>query len=317
MALANSPARSAPLDVPAKQPPHTGGKRRLRSRREAWTGLAFAAPALAVFAVFMLWPLVQVFWLSFQKTSGFGLSEFVGLGNFQEIMGDAVFWQALLNTSLYTLLSVPLCLVAGLGAALLLNRPLPGRGLIRAIFYMPAVISGVSSALAAAWMFNADLGIVNKLLTLVGIGDVAWQSQGGPAMLSLIVVGLWIGLGFNMVVYLAALQGIPRELYEAARVDGAGWWQTLRSITIPSLAPTTFFLLVIGIINSFQVFDIVYVMTGGGPGNSTTMLVTYAYTAGFDQRRQGYASAIGVVLYLIVLILTVVQWRLSRRRDAV
>jgi multiple sugar transport system permease protein len=265
----------------------------------------------------MFWPLIQVFWLSFQETSGFGLSEWIGFGNYREIMGDTVFWQALLNTSIYTVLSVPLCLVAGFGAAFLLNRPMPGRGLIRAIFYMPAVISGVSSALAAAWMFNADLGIVNKLLTAVGAGGVAWQSQGGPAMLSLVVVSLWIGLGFNMVVYLAALQGIPRELYEAARVDGAGWWQTLRSITVPSLAPTTFFLLVIGIINSFQVFDIVYVMTGGGPGNSTTMLVTYAYTSGFDQRRQGYASAIGVVLYAIVLILTVVQWRLSRRRDAV
>ncbi|MEU2657294.1 sugar ABC transporter permease [Streptomyces sp. NPDC007325] len=277
--------------------------------------MLFAAPAVTVFAVFMFWPLIQVFWLSFQKTSGFGIAQWIGIDNYREILGDAVFWQALLNTSLYTLLSVPLCLVAGLGAALLLNRPLPGRGLFRAVFYMPAVISGVSSALAAAWMFNADLGIVNKLLSAVGIGDVAWQSQGGPAMASIVAISLWIGLGFNMVVYLAALQGIPRELYEAARVDGAGWWQTLRSITIPSLAPTTFFLMVIGIINSFQVFDIVYVMTGGGPGNSTTMLVTYAYSAGFDQRRQGYASAIGVVLYAIVLVMTVVQWRLARRRD--
>ncbi|MGW7276118.1 carbohydrate ABC transporter permease [Streptomyces sp. NPDC054864] len=316
MTLTSSPQRPASAKAKARPP---SGTRRLRTRstREAWTGLAFAAPAVAVFAVFMFWPLIQVVWLSFQNTSGFGISEWVGIDNYREIVGDTVFWQALLNTSLYTVLSVPLCLVTGLGAALLLNRPMPGRGLIRAIFYMPAVISGVSSALAAAWMFNADLGIVNKLLTAFGMEGVAWQSQGGPAMLSLVVVSLWIGLGFNMVVYLAALQGIPRELYEAARVDGASWWQTLRSITVPSLAPTTFFLLVIGIINSFQVFDIVYVMTGGGPGNSTTMLVTYAYTAGFDQRRQGYASALGVVLYAIVLILTVVQWRLSRRRDAV
>jgi multiple sugar transport system permease protein len=181
---------------------------------------------------------------------------------------------------------------------------------------MPAVISGVSSALAAAWMFNADLGIVNKLLDAIGVDPVAWQSEGGPAMLSIVIVTLWIGLGFNMVVYLAALQGIPSELYEAARCDGAGWWQTLRSITVPTLAPTTFFLLVIGIINSFQVFDIVYVMTGGGPGDSTTMLVTYAYTTGFEQRQQGYASAIGVLLYLIVLALTLVQWRVSRRKGA-
>ncbi|WP_049562078.1 carbohydrate ABC transporter permease [Nonomuraea sp. SBT364] len=275
----------------------------------------FAAPAVAVFAVFMFWPLIKVVWISFQKTSGFGIARWIGAQNYQDIMADPIFWTALANTALYTLLSVPLCLFAGLAAALLLNKKMPARGLIRAIFYMPAVISGVSSALIAAWMFNEDLGIVNRILGLLGLDGVAWQSEGLPAMLSLVAVSLWIGLGFNMVVYLAALQGIPRQVYEAARCDGASWWQTLRSITIPSLAPTTFFLVVIGIINSFQVFDIVYVMTGGGPGNSTTMLVTYAYSTGFEQRQQGYASAIGVLLYLIVLVLTVVQWRIGRRRD--
>ncbi|GAA2697179.1 carbohydrate ABC transporter permease [Nonomuraea recticatena] len=275
----------------------------------------FAAPAVAVFAVFMFWPLIKVVWISFQKTSGFGVARWIGAQNYQDIMADPIFWTALTNTVLYTLLSVPLCLIAGLAAALLLNKKMPARGLIRAIFYMPAVISGVSSALIAAWMFNEDLGIVNRMLGPLGLEDVPWQSEGLPAMLSLVAVSLWIGLGFNMVVYLAALQGIPRQVYEAARCDGASWWQTLRSITIPSLAPTTFFLVVIGIINSFQVFDIVYVMTGGGPGNSTTMLVTYAYSTGFEQRQQGYASAIGVLLYLIVLVLTVVQWRIGRRRD--
>ncbi|WP_206184957.1 carbohydrate ABC transporter permease [Thermoactinospora rubra] len=290
---------------------------RLRSRRsrEAIAGLLFAAPAIAVFAVFMFWPLVKVVWISLQKTSGFGIARWVGLRNYQDILADPIFWRALLNTTLYTALSVPLCLVAGLAAALLLNKRMPARGLLRAIYYMPAVISGVSSALIAVWMFNEDLGIVNRLLDLLGLDPVHWQSEGLPAMLSLVAVGLWIGLGFNMVVYLAALQGIPRQVYEAARCDGASRWQTLRSITIPSLAPTTFFLVVIGIINSFQVFDIVYVMTGGGPGNSTTMLVTYAYTTGFEQRQQGYASAIGVLLYLIVLVMTIVQWRVNRRRD--
>ncbi len=310
---------SLPRETPAVPPPAGRGVRpaRLRSRRsrEAIAGLLFAAPAIAVFAVFMFWPLVKVVWISLQKTSGFGIARWVGLRNYQDILADPIFWRALLNTTLYTALSVPLCLVAGLAAALLLNKRMPARGLLRAIYYMPAVISGVSSALIAVWMFNEDLGIVNRLLDLLGLDPVHWQSEGLPAMLSLVAVGLWIGLGFNMVVYLAALQGIPRQVYEAARCDGASRWQTLRSITIPSLAPTTFFLVVIGIINSFQVFDIVYVMTGGGPGNSTTMLVTYAYTTGFEQRQQGYASAIGVLLYLIVLVMTIVQWRVNRRRD--
>ncbi|TDC97792.1 sugar ABC transporter permease [Nonomuraea deserti] len=286
-----------------------------RRGREAAAGLLFAAPAVAVFAVFMFWPLIRVVWLSFQQTRGFGIAKWVGLGNYQDILADTVFWRALLNTALYTAVSVPLCLVAGLAAALLLNRAMPGRGLFRAVFYLPAVISGVSSAIIAAWMFNEDLGVVNKVLEPLGLGPVHWQSEGMPAMLSLVAVGLWIGLGFNMVVYLAALQGIPRHVYEAARCDGASWWQTLRSITIPSLGPTTFFLVVIGVINSFQVFDIVYVMTGGGPGNATTMLVTYAYSTGFEQRQQGYASAIGVVLYLIVLAMTLLQWRVNKRRD--
>nr|WP_062339206.1 sugar ABC transporter permease [Herbidospora sakaeratensis] len=288
---------------------------RTRRAREALTGLAFAAPAVAVFAVFMFWPLIQVFWISLQQTRGFGLAKWVGLQNYQEILSDKIFWTALWNTALYTAISVPLCLVAGLAAALLLNRRMPARGLIRAIYYLPAVISGVSSALIGAWLFNEDIGLVNRILDVVGLGPVPWQSEGVPALLSLVAISLWIGLGFNMVVYLAALQGIPREVFEAARCDGASRWATLRRITIPQLGPTTFFLIVIGIINSFQVFDIVYVMTGGGPGNSTTMLVTYAYSAGFEQRQQGYASAIGVVLYLIVLVMTIVQWRVNKRRD--
>ncbi|NUP01729.1 MAG: sugar ABC transporter permease [Nonomuraea sp.] len=315
MTSVSSPPRKAP-----PPPPATGGRSRLlalggRRRREAAAGLLFAGPAIVIFAVFMFWPLVKVLWISFQKTSGFGISKWIGLRNYQDILADPVFWRALLNTALYTAISVPLCLVAGLAAALLLNPAMPGRGLLRAIFYLPAVISGVSSAIIATWMFNEDLGVVNKVLGLAGLGPVHWQSEGLPALLSLVSVSLWIGLGFNMVVYLAALQGIPRTVYEAARCDGAGRWQTLRSITFPSLGPTTFFLIVIGVINSFQVFDIVYVMTGGGPGNSTTMLVTYAYSTGFEQRQQGYASAIGVVLYLIVLVMTVLQWRINRRRD--
>ncbi|WP_061293292.1 carbohydrate ABC transporter permease [Herbidospora cretacea] len=288
---------------------------RTRRAREALTGLAFAAPAVAVFAVFMFWPLIQVFWISLQQTRGFGIAKWVGLQNYQEILSDKIFWTALWNTALYTAISVPLCLVAGLAAALLLNKRMPARGLIRAIFYLPAVISGVSSALIGAWLFNEDIGLVNRILDVVGLGPVPWQSEGVPALLSLVAISLWIGIGFNMVVYLAALQGIPREVFEAARCDGASRWATLRRITVPQLGPTTFFLIVIGIINSFQVFDIVYVMTGGGPGNSTTMLVTYAYSAGFEQRQQGYASAIGVVLYLIVLVMTIVQWRVNKRRD--
>ena len=284
--------------------------------REAVAGYAFTAPALAVFGAFMFLPLALTFMISFQEYSGFGRAEWIGARNYTDIVADSTFWRALANTVVLGIFLVPISLFGGLGLAMLLNRAMPARTLLRALFYVPVVISGVSAGLIAKWMFNETLGVVNRVAEAVGLPGPAWQSSGVPAMASVIVVTVWTTIGYNMVVYLAALQGVPGEMHEATRVDGANWWQQVRLITWPMLRPTTFFLVVWGIIGSFQVFDLVYVMTGGGPGNATTLLVTYAYSEGFAQRRQGYAAAIGVVLYVIVMVLTVVQFRLNRRREA-
>jgi len=286
------------------------------ARTERRAGLILAGPALLVFTVFMFVPLMLTFWYSLHRYRGFGAMQWLGAQNFVEIFHDATFWKALTNTVIFTAISVPLGIVLGLGGALLLNRAMPGRTLLRALFYVPVVISGVASGVIFLRLFDPLIGLINQLLVSVGLPTVDWQGNGKAALVSIIVVTTWQGVGFGMVVYLAGLQGIPRELYEVAALDGATGWKRFRLIIWPLLGPTTFFLVVYSIIVSFQVFDVVYVMTRGGPGTSTTFLVQYAYDQGFNQRRQGYAAAIGVIIYLIVLLFTIAQWRLSRRRDA-
>ncbi|MBW8172726.1 sugar ABC transporter permease [Ornithinimicrobium sp. Arc0846-15] len=284
---------------------------------ERWAGLVLASPALLVFTVFMFVPLVLTFWYSLNSYSGFGDLEFVGLENYTTIVSDSTFWRAAINTVVFTAVTVPMGIALGLGAALLVNRWMPGRGLFRGLFYVPVVISGVASGVIFLRLFDPLVGILNQLANSLGLPSVDWQGDERAAMVSIIVVSTWQSIGFGMVVYLAALQGIPREVYEAGTVDGAVGWKRLRHITWPLVAPTTFFLVVYAIIQSFQVFDSVYVLTRGGPGNATTFLVQYAYEEGFNQRRQGYAAAIGVIIYVVVLIFTVLQWRLSRTRDEV
>ncbi len=300
-------------------PDPTGGRskapERVGARAERWAGLALASPALLVFVVFMFVPLVLTFWYSLHSYRGFGPMKWIGLQNFAEIVHDPTFWAALLNTVLFTAISVPIGMALGLGAAVLLDKIMPARGLYRALIYVPVVISGVAAGIIFLRLFDPLIGILNQFLTAVHLPAVDWQGNGTAALISIIVVTTWQGIGFGMVVYLAGLQGIPRELLEAASVDGATGWVQFRRITWPLLRPTTFFFVVYSIIVSFQVFDVVYVLTRGGPGTSTTFLVQYAYDEGFNQRRQGYAAAIGVIIYLIVLAFTVAQWRLSRGRD--
>ncbi len=284
-------------------------------RAEALAGAILTLPAVVIFTIFMFIPLVLTLWYSLQRYSGFGSPEFLGLENYTDIFADPTFYRALLNTVVFTAISVPLGMALGLGAAVLLNRVMPGRALFRALIYLPVVVSGVAAGVIWLRLFDPLRGVLNQIASSIGLPTVDWQSSPTAALFSVIVVTTWQGMGFGMVVYLAGLQGIPRELYEAAACDGATGFASFRRITWPLLAPTTFFLLVYSIIVSFQVFDVVYILTRGGPADATTFLVQYAYDQGFNQRRQGYAAAIGVIIYVIVLALTIVQWRLQRRRD--
>ena len=277
----------------------------------------FIAPNVVVFAVFMFVPILLAFYISLNEWTLIGTPTFVGLGNYLDMLEDSEFLRAFYNTVVYTLGTVPTSIALGLVVALGLNRKLPGRTLLRSIFFVPVIISLVAVALIASWIFNDNYGIINAALSAVGIGGVPWLSSARWAMISLIIATLWIRLGFNMVIYLAALQSIPTELYDAARVDGASGWRRFRHITWPLLGPTTFLLVIINIIYSLHVFDLIYVMTGGGPGFSTTVLVQYIYQMAFTEGQMGYASAIGVVLYLLLLIFTVFQWRVTRQSDNV
>jgi multiple sugar transport system permease protein len=283
-------------------------------RREAITGYLLISPNLIVFGLFMLLPLILTFVVSAQETSGLGPAEWVGLDNYTELVDDGVFWRSLINTVGYAAVTVPLGLALGLAVAMLLNTAVWLRDVMRTIYYLPVVISGVAAGLIAQWMFNENIGVVNKLLGFVGLGSVSWQSSPVWAITSVVLLTLWVGVGFNMVVYLAALQSIPREYYDASAVDGANSLQQFRHVTLPGLGTATGFLAIYGVILSFQAFDLIYILTGGGPGDATEVLGTYAYDQAFSARERGYGSAIGVVLYLLLVVVLGAQFWISRRR---
>ncbi|MEV4737599.1 MULTISPECIES: carbohydrate ABC transporter permease [unclassified Microbacterium] len=300
-------------DAPASFRPRA--TRRRARFRESLVGWGFAAPNLVLMSLFLFIPIVWALILSFQETKGFGDPEWIGLDNYATLVSDPVFWQSLLNTVVFTIATVPLELAGGLGLAVLLNSVLPARGLFRTMIVLPMVISGVASGMIAVILFYESNGLVNKILQTLGLDPIGWQSEGTPAMIAVIAVAIWLRLGFNMIIYLAGLQSISPELYEAARIDGASRWQQFRSVTVPLVGPSTFFLLIMNVIASFQVFDLIFVMTGGGPGNATSVLVTYAYRNGFQIREQGYGAAIGIVILVITLVFTFIQWKTSRTRD--
>jgi multiple sugar transport system permease protein len=300
-------------------PPRSARPGQLPRRPGRRGGSAFSwllvGPNAALVAVFLLLPLGWAVWLSFRDAGTFGPTRFTGLENYRRMFGDEVFWQAVLNTVVFTLATVPTSIALGLALAVLLDRALPAQKVWRTIIYLPIVLSGLATALIGALMFEESIGIVNKLLRALGVAGPDWQTDGAWAMASLVLVTVWVRVGFSMVIYLAGIQDVPRDLYEAARLDGANGWQQFRRVTVPLVRPTTFFLVVLNVIYSFQVFDLVYAMTNGGPGFATTTLPFFSYQYGFQQQEQGYGSAIGLVLFVAVLVFTAVQWR--SQRDAV
>ena len=289
-----------------------------RSFRRPWmTAYAFISPNLVLFSAFSFFPLLYAFYISFHDWSLIGDAEYAGLANYRRLLGDTQFWHALLNTAAYALASVPTTMAGGLLLAMALNRQLPGRVFLRSVYFLPVVVSAVATGIIAAWLFNEHYGVINSLVVRLGGDRIPWLSSPNWALPSLVLATLWVRVGFCMVVYLAALQSIPALYYEAAAMDGASPFRQFRKITLPLLRPATFLLLVLSVIHSFQVFDLIYVMTGGGPGFSTTMLVQYIYQSAFTTSEMGYASAIGVVLYAIVLGFTIIQWRMSRQSENV
>ena len=322
--MATSGRRLAPAVADRARPGVVRGLDRSRQRgsvigsgrwRRRLTPYLFLTPNLLVFTTFLFIPIGAAIFISFQRRGILDDGQWVGLQNYVTMAHDPLFWQSLAHTVAFTVGTVPTSMLLGLLLAVMLNRRLPGRTLLRSVYFIPVVIAGVIVALIWAWIFDTTDGLLNGFLARLHLGPVPWTSSQVFAMPSLVIATVWVRLGFCMVVYLAGLQSIPANLHEAATVDGARSWSRFWHVTWPLLAPTTFLLLIINVIFSFQVFDLIYVMTGGGPGFSTTVFVEYIYRAAFLQFQMGYASALGVVLFLLCLAFTAVQWRLSRQGE--
>jgi multiple sugar transport system permease protein len=292
------------------------GARRVRRN---WDAYVFLAPGFIIFTVFTLFALVFVVYLTFHEWSIIEPEKpFVGLQNYKDLIEDERFRRSVINTFYFTGASVPLAMICGLAIALLLNQPLRGRWVFRTAYYLPAITPFVVSAIVWKWLYNGDYGLFNYYLLKTNLihEPLAWLSDQQLAMPAVILMTVWTGVGFSMVVYLAGLQSIPEELYEAAKVDGAGAWARFRHITLPGLLPSTVFLLVIQIIFNMQIFTQIFVMTRGGPIDRTTTVLFYVYEAAFQFYEMGYASTIAFALFLMLLVFTGLQLRMYRKAAA-
>lgn len=286
------------------------------SRRKALWGLALIAPnTLGLFFFFGI-PVLIAFWTSLQEWNGIKPPHYIGLDNFSRLVEDPKFEQALTNTFKLIGLTVPFEIVLALGVAVLLNQPMRGRGLLRTIYFVPVVTSTVAAAIVWTSIFQPQYGILSKLTGPLGLGDTKWLVDPGLVLIPIAVVSIWQRLGFDMVIFLSGLQSIPGVLYEAATIDGANRWQRFRHVTLPLLSPTTFLIVILAVINAFQIFDQVYVVTlrtvPGGVGGSATTLSYFLYRRAFTNSEFGYASAVALVLFAIILLVTVVQLIMQR-----
>jgi len=284
-----------------------------RWRQRDFIPYLFIAPNLVLFAVFVLGPVIFSFGMSFTNWDGLGSPTFTGLRNYARLFEDDLFRTAVRNTFLYSIGTVLPMLVISLGLALMLDSKLKGRAFYRVMVYLPVVISWVAGALIWRLMFLHPDGIINSWLRTFGLEPQLWTSDPILAMPAIMWMSLWKGLGFYTVIYLAGLQTIPSSIYEAGMIDGADRKQLFWSITLPLLKPTTLFALIIGIINSFEVFVPVYLMTNGGPGYSSMVMVMAIYRAAFQQYQMGYASAMAVVLFLLIFAISFLQFKFLGR----
>jgi multiple sugar transport system permease protein len=295
------------------RPGRSGAGKRPGARRDTFWAWAFMSPTLLGLLFFMVGPMIAALYISFTDWSLLGAPTWLGLDNFKALFRDPLFWESWWNTLVYTCVSVPVSMLVGLGVALLLHRKLPGMSVFRVLFFIPMTVGVVASGLLWSWMFTPQYGLLNYLLHFVGLGPYHWLTSSSTSMLSIIIVGVWRGMGFNIIVFLAGLQGVPTQLYDAATVDGAGPMRRFWHVTVPMLSPTLFFGALIGLIMSFGVFEQTYVMTQGGPGNSTLTIIYFIFQQGFNFLRMGYASAASVTFLVILTVLTALLLRLQSR----
>lgn len=286
----------------------------IETKRSQWPmALLFLSPTLIVFSTFIAFPILFSFYLSFQEWNMFSSErEFIGVANYTRMFLDPEFWEVFKHTVVYTVGTVPANMALAFVVANVLNKKIRGKKFLRAAFFTPVIVSAVAAAVIWRWIFDPNLGLMNFALEAIGLSSVNWINNATAAMGALIIVGVWKTFGINMILFAAGLSGIPDHYYEAAEIDGAGPWSKFWNITLPLLSPTTLFVLVLSIIGSFQVFDLVYVLTFGGPLGSTKVLVFYLYEYAFKFFDMGYASAVAYVLFAVLFVLTLIQIRFFR-----
>lgn len=299
-----------------------GDNRRRVDRSEALWGYALIAPTGLGLGVFYLWPVLKTAYLSFTRTGPFGgANQWIGLDNYRELVSDPEVGRALLNTIEYTALGLIGVPIAVAFAALLCRPGLRGLGFYRTLFFLPVVTTPVAVAMIWKWLYNGDFGIINYVLSLAGIHGPHWIADPRTAMYAMVVVGIWMGLGYNLVIFIAGIQSIPRHYYEAAELDGAGPVAQFFRITVPLLSPTVFFISVLSVIGSLQLFDLVYVLMGGSNQSSRTnpafpnteTIVYLFYSKAFQTNEKGYGAAIAMLLLVIIVVLTAAQFRMQKR----
>jgi multiple sugar transport system permease protein len=301
-------------NIAKRQPFSSRLRETLRQMRKNKSAYLFLAPGLIHFLLFTLFAVGFAFYISFHEWNIIRPEKpFVGLENYQRLLSDTRFHRAVLNTLTF-LIGVPLNLSFALAVALLLNTKVRGQALFRTMFYLPVVTPLVVSAIIWKWVYQGDYGLLNYYLLQLGIikEKIFWLADPDLALPALIIMGIWTGTGAPMVIYLAGLQSIPEEMYDAAKVDGASAWQRLLYITVPLLRPTTFFLVVTNVIATFQIFTEVYIMTNGGPLNRTTTIGYYLYINAFRELDMGYATAMAFVLFAMIFVFTLIQWKYTR-----
>ncbi len=294
-----------------------GSKISQKHRRWIW-GYLFIIPVLLLFSVFRIYPLIRSFSLGFYQWNILSpIKPFVGLQNYRALSEDAIFVQALKNTVIYTVIVIFVGTVIALFLALLLNRKFKLKETFKLVYFLPVITPMVAVAIVWEWLYQPQFGLFNGILKYLGLPTQQWLLSKDQALMSVIIFSIWKGVGYNMVIFLAGLQGIPDIYYEAARIDGANSFQRFKGITLPLLMPTTLFVIIMSTISALQVFTQVYVMTQGGPINATMVTVLYIYKVGFDFLRFGYASAIATVLFISILAITILQFKFLGRRAEV
>jgi multiple sugar transport system permease protein len=284
-------------------------------RREALAGYLLILPSYLGFLLFVAGPVVAVFYYSLTNFDLLTPPEFIGLGNYERMLSDSRLHTTYANTIVYVIAAVTGITGLGLLLAVMLNRRLPRalRYIVRSAYFFPSLVGLVYVSIIFQALFQFDIGIINYYLGLIGISPIRWLNSAEGAVLSVIIVDVWRNLGLAMLIFLAALQDVPRDLEEAARVDGANGWRIFRSVQIPVISPAIFFVITITMIGAFQIFESIVVLTGGGPGDASRSVTMYLAQRGFEQFRMGYASAISVSLLVILVVLTLVMFRLRRR----